>query len=77
MEIGENGVNGAPAVRRANRENVPENENATHQLLSMAARNVKETQVMIKFATIMSHAQVKTNFLCSLSSADKYLGGTA
>ena len=51
MEIGERGVNGVPAVRRANRENVPEKGNVTHQLLSMAARNVKETQVMIKFAT--------------------------
>ena len=58
METGESGVNGVPAVRRANRENVPENENAIHQLLSMAARNVKETQVMIKFATQMFHVQV-------------------
>ena len=58
MERGESGVNGAHAVRRANRENVPEHENAIHQLLSMAARNVKETQVMIKFATKRSHAQV-------------------
>ena len=58
METGESGVNGAHAVRRASRENVPENGNAIHQLLSMVARNVKETQVMRKFATQMSHVQV-------------------
>ena len=66
MEIGENGANGAPAVRRANRENVPENENATHQLHSMGARTVKGTQVAIKFATNMFHVQVKKSCLCSL-----------
>ena len=58
MEIGESGANGAPVVRRANRDNVPENENAIHQLLSMAARSVKGTQATKEFATKMSHAQV-------------------
>ena len=58
METGETGVNGAHAVRRVSKENVPGKDNAIHQLHSMVARNVKETQVMIKFATKMSHVQV-------------------
>ena len=71
MEIGERGVNGAPAVRRANRENVPENGNAIHQLHSMVARNVKETQVMIKFATKMSIVQVNYAFVLISSVKQK------
>ena len=59
METGESGVNGAPAVRRANRENVPENENVIHQLHSMVARNVKETPVKMKSATKTSLVQVR------------------
>ena len=59
METGESGANGAPVVRRANRENVPENGNAIHQLLSMAARNVKETPVKMKSATKTSLVQVR------------------
>ena len=58
METGESGAHGAPAVRRVNRENVPESEIVIRQLHSMAERNVKETQVRTKFATKMSNAQV-------------------
>ena len=58
METGESGANGAHAVRRASRENVPENGNAIHQHHSMAARSVKGTQATKEFVTNMSHAQV-------------------
>jgi len=61
METGERGVNGAHAVRRANKENNQGNVNATHQLHSMVERNVKEIQVKLKFATKMFLVQVSSS----------------
>ena len=69
METGESGVNGAPAVRRANRGNVPGNGNVIHQLHNMAERNVKELQAKIESATKRFHAQVicTKEGICGLS----------
>ena len=58
MEIGERGVSGAPVARLVNRAVVPGSEVAIHQLHSMVERRVQETQVKIKSATKMFHAQV-------------------
>ena len=78
METGENGASGVHVVRRVKRENVPENENAIHQLHSMAERNVKGTRAKNKCATKMCLAQVTfyqtfvysyPNLLCSVNAS--------
>ena len=44
MDIRENGANGVSVVRLANKEYLPENANAIHQLHSMVENNVMEIQ---------------------------------
>ena len=69
METGENGVSGAVALSRANRENNQEHENVIRQLLSTAEGIVMESQRKLKYATIRFLAQVswdlyQEQFLC-------------
>ena len=58
MVTGVSGVNGVPAVRHANKENIPEVVNATHQLHSMVGRNAKGNPAKFKPAMKRFHAQV-------------------
>ena len=58
MDIRENGANGVSVVRLVNKEYLPENANAIHQLHSMVENNVMEIQTKLKPATKMFHAQV-------------------
>ena len=58
METGETGVNGAHAVRHANRESSQEHVNVIHLLHSTVERNVTARQRKHKLATRTSLAQV-------------------
>ena len=60
---GENGVIGALVPRLVNREHSQENENATHQLHSMVARNVMDSLLKPKLVTRKSHAPVSLYIL--------------
>lgn len=58
MEIGENGVPGARAVRHVKKGNSLEPVNAIHQRLSMAEKTVKETPARQSLVTRMFLVQV-------------------
>ena len=60
METGPSGVAGAPVVRHAKKENNPGQENASHQLPSMAGNYVTANQMRSVFATRMFLVQVRT-----------------
>lgn len=62
-ETGENGVIGALVPRLVNRGHSQENENATHQLHSMVARNVMDSLLKPKLVTRKSHAPVSLYIL--------------
>lgn len=62
-ETGENGVIGALVPRLVIGGHSQENENATHQLHSMVARNVMDSLLKPKLVTRESHAPVSLYIL--------------
>lgn len=62
-ENGENGVSGVLVQKLVNRENNRGKENVTHQLHSMAARNVMDSLLKHKLVTRKSHAPVSLYLL--------------
>ena len=68
MGTGESGANGVNVLRHVKKDSNQGNENAPHQLRSMAERNAMVMLVKHKFATKMFPVQVSLRMLTRLVS---------